>query len=94
MLLYGITINLVLASFNLIPIPPLEGSHVMKYQLPVSWSIRYVQFGRAGIVIILGVMYLAPGAFGYWLRPAFAVGNMMIHTVSPVTLFAARQWIP
>jgi len=34
MLLYGILINLALAAFNLIPIPPLDGSHVFKYILP------------------------------------------------------------
>ena len=34
MLLYGILINLALAAFNLIPIPPLDGSHVFKYLLP------------------------------------------------------------
>ncbi|MEX0909069.1 MAG: site-2 protease family protein, partial [Gemmatimonadaceae bacterium] len=46
MLIYGILINLVLAFFNLIPIPPLDGSHVVKYLLPPAWALRYEQFGR------------------------------------------------
>src|SRR5947209_14163916 len=37
----GIMINLVLASFNLIPIPPLDGSHVVKYLLPPAWGLAY-----------------------------------------------------
>ena len=94
MMFYGVELNMILIAFNLIPIPPLDGSHVMKYLLPPKLSIKYVQFGRAGIVIILAVMYLWPQGFNYWLTPAYSLGNMMIHTVSPVTLFSARQWMP
>ena len=45
MLVIGIGINLVLIAFNLIPIPPLDGSHVMKYLLPRPLAIRYQQLG-------------------------------------------------
>jgi Zn-dependent protease len=34
MALVGIQINLMLALFNLLPIPPLDGSHVVKHALP------------------------------------------------------------
>ena len=33
---HGVRLNLLLIAFNLIPIPPLDGSHVMKYLLPPS----------------------------------------------------------
>ena len=39
MMLIGVTINLLLAFFNLLPIPPLDGSHVMKYLLPRPLAI-------------------------------------------------------
>jgi len=51
--LFGVKINIILAMFNLIPIPPLDGSHVLAYLLPYPLSVKYQQFGRYGIVIIL-----------------------------------------
>jgi Zn-dependent protease len=51
--LFGVRINIILAMFNLIPIPPLDGSHVLAYLLPYPLSVKYQQFARYGIVIIL-----------------------------------------
>jgi Zn-dependent protease len=53
MCLFGVKINIILAMFNLIPIPPLDGSHVLAYLLPYSLSVRYQQFARYGLLIIL-----------------------------------------
>ena len=53
MCLFGVKINIILAMFNLIPIPPLDGSHVLAYLLPYSISVKYQQFARYGIVLIL-----------------------------------------
>jgi Zn-dependent protease len=94
MMFWGVMLNALLIGFNLIPIPPLDGSHVMKYLLPAKLAVQYVRFGRAGIVIILALLYFWPTGFSHWMTPIFAFGNTMIHTVSPVTLFSARQWIP
>jgi len=51
--LFGVKINIILAMFNLIPIPPLDGSHVLAYLLPYPLSVKYQQFARYGILIIL-----------------------------------------
>jgi|GEM_PF-175274 len=48
----GVKINIILGMFNLLPIPPLDGSHVLAYLLPYPLSIRYRQMARYGIVII------------------------------------------
>ena len=53
MCLFGVKINIILAMFNLIPIPPLDGSHVLAYLLPYQVSYKYQQFARYGIVLIL-----------------------------------------
>ena len=50
---YGVKINIILAMFNLLPIPPLDGSHVLAYILPHPLSVRYQQIARYGILIIL-----------------------------------------
>src|SRR5687767_10119938 len=56
MMIYGVAINLMLIAFNLIPIPPLDGSHVMKYLLPPAWSLKYQELGRYGFVILIALL--------------------------------------
>ena len=69
MLWKGVQLNLVLALFNLIPIPPLDGSHVFKYLLPPAWALRYQQFGRFGFVLLLGLLYMGGGLLSTWMAP-------------------------
>ena len=38
---WGVFLNLMLAMFNLLPVPPLDGSHVLKYLLPPGWAMSY-----------------------------------------------------
>jgi len=66
---YGVLINLVLAFFNLIPIPPLDGSHVLFHVLPESLAIRYREAGRHGLLIMMGLLFFFPGVFRYLLWP-------------------------
>ncbi|MGB2870116.1 MAG: site-2 protease family protein [Bacteroidota bacterium] len=56
----GITLNIFLAVFNLIPVPPLDGSHVVSSLLPESVGERFRQIGFMGILIILILMRLEP----------------------------------
>ena len=46
-------VNVVLAVFNLIPIPPLDGSHVFKYVLPRDIRPRYEALGFQGMFLVL-----------------------------------------
>jgi Zn-dependent protease len=52
MALYGIQINLFLALFNLLPLPPLDGSHVFKYLLPPALALQYQALGRFGFALL------------------------------------------
>ena len=69
MALFGIFINLLLAVFNLIPIPPLDGSHVVFHLLPDDWKAPYRRFGRAGLGILMLLLFVVPGAFEVLLWP-------------------------
>jgi Zn-dependent protease len=55
---YGVQINFILMLFNLIPIPPLDGSHVFAYLLPPKLAYRYRQIGMGGIMIVFLVLFL------------------------------------
>lgn len=66
---YGIFINLILAVFNLIPIPPLDGSHVLFHLLPPSVAMSYHRAGRYGILVLMALLFFVPGAFRYLLWP-------------------------
>jgi Zn-dependent protease len=68
-------LNIVLAMFNLIPIPPLDGSHLFKYLLPQELRRSYDNLGRTGVgFIILIILINIPGLWNifntvlFWLR--------------------------
>ena len=60
---YGIIINFVLMLFNLIPIPPLDGSHVFAYLLPPKLAYRYRQIGMGGIIIVMLMLWVTGFSF-------------------------------
>jgi len=55
---YFMALNLVLAIFNLIPIPPLDGSRVVMGLLPTKLAYQYIQLERFGFIIIVIMLYL------------------------------------
>ena len=53
-----LTINVVLAIFNLIPIPPLDGSKILTGLLPANLSEQYAKFQRYGFIILFVFIWL------------------------------------
>jgi Zn-dependent protease len=69
MFLFGIFINLVLAFFNLIPIPPLDGSHVLYQLLPPRAQEGYRRVSRYGFILVLVLVFALPGVLQLLLTP-------------------------
>ncbi|WP_446811816.1 site-2 protease family protein [Methylomonas sp. 2BW1-5-20] len=61
----GISINLVLALINLLPIPPLDGSRILSGLLPDYWAWQYNRLERFGFIFLL--ILLATNALQYIL---------------------------
>jgi len=70
---FGIFINLFLAFFNLIPIPPLDGSHVLYHFLPRAWRAGYQRAVQFGLLILMGLVFLSPPFFSAILLPVSAL---------------------
>ena len=68
----GIFFNLLLGVFNLIPIPPLDGSHVMVHLLPDELGARYRELGKYGLLLLLALFFL-PGTMEALLSPVWAL---------------------
>jgi Zn-dependent protease len=65
---YFVWINLLLAVFNLFPIPPLDGSHILLSLLPdryVQFKLIYLRYGRFALIALI----LLGGVTGYNLLP-------------------------
>ncbi|MBE0477576.1 site-2 protease family protein [Candidatus Aerophobetes bacterium] len=62
-LFYGTTVNLFLAFFNLIPIPPLDGSRILSGVLPEHLSYKLAQIEPFGFIILL--LLLVSGVLNY-----------------------------
>jgi Zn-dependent protease len=66
----AIRINIFLALFNFIPIPPLDGSKIVASFLPEDAMYKYLSIGRIGFFIIFALLFLGGGLLWRFLDPA------------------------
>ena len=71
MLTYGIQLNLILAVFNLIPIPPLDGSRIVYHFLPPAVGARYRALDRYGMLLLIALLWFAKPLFSALMTPAW-----------------------
>ena len=75
----GISVNLMLMAFNLIPILPLDGGRILTGLLPWRWAYEFSKLERYGLVIML--VLIASGATTFFIRPFLEFGRFMVRLV-------------
>ena len=83
MMVYGIWLNLVLCFFNLIPIPPLDGSHLMYHALPARAGAWYRSLGRFGYLPLFMLMFLFRPVLSILLTPAYQGMTFLLGMIYP-----------
>jgi Zn-dependent protease len=71
LLAYSVIINCILALFNLIPIPPLDGSRILAMLLPAPLRVYFARLERFGMIIILVLLITGPlgRVMAFFLNP-------------------------
>ncbi len=90
MMSWGVWLNLMLGFFNILPIPPLDGSHVLYHLLPQGLRRQYRSFQRLGFLPLLALMLFFPGAIRWLLTPALAGMRLFVGWAAPFA--AADHW--
>ena len=88
----ALIINALLAAFNLLPVPPLDGGRILMAALPPRYAERLAPFERMGIFIVLGAALLLPmlsREFGFAFNPiadwALGGANIILDIVLTMT---------
>ena len=83
MMVHGIWINLILCFFNLIPIPPLDGSHLLYHALPPKAGSWYRGLQRFGYLPLFVLLFLLRPVVSVLLAPAAAMMNFLTGFIAP-----------
>jgi Zn-dependent protease len=82
----GISLNVLLAVFNLVPLPPLDGSHIFYHLLPPALGARYRAAGRYGFAILMLTLWIVPGAWDVVLWPVARITGIAHDALIPWSL--------
>ena len=90
-LTYFILINIFLALFNLLPIPPFDGSHIVEGLLPRDAARAYARLRPYGFLLLFTALLVIP-----WLFPGLGIIDRVL--LPPVNwaqdkYFALAQWV-
>jgi len=79
----GVAWNCGLLLFNLIPIPPLDGSHLLYHALPARLGSQYRGLQRFGYLPLFALMFLFRPAMQILLAPAIGMMNFLGRLIAP-----------
>lgn len=105
-LLYFFSINIGLAIFNLIPVPPFDGSRILYVILPDKWYFKVMKYEKQiyyGVIAwlflgkyvyrgLISIPFIGKSAFLSGLFKIFSLSDMLSDTISNITFGLIRMW--
>jgi Zn-dependent protease len=83
MMMFAVWFNLLLCFFNLIPIPPLDGSKLFYHLLPAELGARYRALDKFGYLFLFGLMLLAQPVLTFLLTPVRLGFGVFLRIAAP-----------
>ena len=75
---FGMLLNLFLAAFNLLPLPPLDGSHIFRHMLPQRWQTVY---DRLGILSLFLMLFFGGGVTMAMISPVLGFFRVLLLSI-------------